>query len=175
MRYAVIYTVDTPKHLSPDEFVPPEVGPWHQTEDDSNFETPDEFAGDKEDLFGWAKGHHRKFCADLDEHEFVLFLRQCDLYAVEGEASILGFGGMTRAVTFQGPVDMGGRHDDECRQEAYVTPHCETEELQAWLREYGQRVPVCLTDSPRQRYLFRGQDQREPFQAVSDCLLSRFG
>ena len=169
MRYAVIYTVDVPKHGNPDDFAPPEDGPWQQTEGDSQFETPDRFAADAEDLFGWAKGHHRKHSADLDEEQFEEFLSKCELVFVDGEGSMLGGMGFTRAVVFQ------GQQDEDCQQEAYVTPHCEVNELPKWLREHCQLVPVNLIDSPRQRYMFCGQDRREPFEAVSDCLRTSFG
>ena len=169
MRYAVIYTVDLPKHGELNDFIPPEDGLWQQTEGDTCYETPDCFANDAEDLYGWAKGYHRKYSADLDEQQFEAFLEHCKLCSVKAEGSMLGNMGFTRAVVFQ------GQQDEHCQQEAYVTPYCEINELPQWLRERGQSVPVSLIDSPRQQYLFRGQDRREPFEAVSDCLCASFG
>ena len=173
MNFAVIYTAMVREGLDV-EFYKPFDGSWKQTEGDSQYLSPDRYQWDEENVYGWKKGHHRKWVADnLTEEEFEEFLKDCHLFATRDEGSSLwGVAPMafSRAVVFTG----GESEDYEL--EANVTPYGTEEELVEWLARHRQRVPATLTDDPAQRYFWpKLVDRREPFTAAAECLHHLYG
>lgn len=161
MRFCVIFTADTPAHEDVDNRRPSgEV--WQETEGDNQYEVPDAYSGDDQDFYGWQKGHHRKWAADLNETEFRQFLKECGPFFIDGEG-----GTLTPELGFASAVVFIGPHNEDVRAEAFVTPHCGNSELVDWLREHEQSVPVCLTDDARQKYIPTVPvDRRNAFEAV---------
>lgn len=74
MQFSIIYSVDIPGGVDMRPFVPPNCKKlWEETEDDSNYEY-----GYLEGR--WEHGHHRKWCAILNEDQFQEFLDHTGLF-----------------------------------------------------------------------------------------------
>lgn len=118
MLFSVIYSVDVPSDETIDDFNPPSLGLWDQTEDDDQYEY-DYLEG------VWENGSHRKWCAILTRQQFTEFVEHCGLTAEDvetmGSLGAPGFGyGWAPAIAFNS--------DDPCAiQSAYVTPIPEVE------------------------------------------------
>ena len=89
MQFSVIYSADCPADENIDDFAPPEIDLWDQTEDDSCFEYG-YLEGE------WENGHHRKWCAMLTRDQFTEFVEHCGLFAEDvetmGSLGAPGFG-----------------------------------------------------------------------------------
>ena len=117
MQFSVIYSADCPADENIDDFAPPEIDLWDQTEDDNSY--------DYGYLEGeWENGHHRKWCAILTRDQFTEFVEHCGLFAEEvetmGSLGAPGFGyGWAPAISFNSD-------DPAAIQSAYATPMPET-------------------------------------------------
>jgi hypothetical protein len=113
MQFSVIYSADCPADEDINDFAPPNLDLWDQTEDDDQY--------DYGDLEGrWANGHHRKWCAILSREQFTEFVEHCGMFAEDvetmGSLGAPGFGfGWAPAISFRAD-------DPDAFQSAYVTP-----------------------------------------------------
>jgi hypothetical protein len=113
MQFSVIYSADCPADEDINEFAPPDLQLWNETEDDDQYEY-DYLEG------CWENGHHRKWCGILSREQFTEFVEHTGLVAEDvetmGSLGAPGFGfGWAPAVSFTA--------DDPCAiQSAYVTP-----------------------------------------------------
>jgi hypothetical protein len=145
MHYSIIYSVDIPSGVNMRPFVLPKCKLlWQETEDDSQYEY-----GYLEGR--WTKGHHRKWCAILDEEQFAEFVNDTGLFAEDvqtmGSLGAPGHGyGVVPAISFRS-------EDDDAIQSAYVTPSGTAAEIAEFLQRYDKPVPQCLLDSTEQVYL----------------------
>ena len=121
VMYSVILSVDVRRDDDPDEFRP-SLGTWDQTEDDRQYDY--EHLEDE-----WVGGHHRKWCAVVDEDEWAATVNQLCLEADSTETmGAIGtpggpwVGAWSPAVAFAG---MNGTIID-----AYVTPFPEDETVE---------------------------------------------
>lgn len=108
MQFSVIYSVDTPADIDVLDYAPPNIDLWDETEDDRQYEGY------------WEQGHHRKWCAILDQEQFEEFVDHCGLFAetteTMGSIGVPGFGyGWSPAVLFRSD-------DPDAYRDAYVTP-----------------------------------------------------
>ena len=113
MQFSVIYSADCPSDEDINDFAPPDLSHWDQTEDDDQYEY-----GYLEGC--WENGHHRKWCAILTRDQFTEFVEHCGLTAEDvetmGSLGAPGFGlGWAPAISFNSD-DPNGIHN------AYVTP-----------------------------------------------------
>ncbi len=118
MIFSVIYSVDCPADENINNFAPPDLVLWDQTEGDDQYEY-DYLEG------SWEYGHHRKWAALLNREQFDQFIARCNLIAENiqtmGSLGAPGFDfGWAPALSFNG-------HDPCAIQNAYVTPIPEVE------------------------------------------------
>jgi hypothetical protein len=113
MQFSVIYSADCSADDDINDFAPPDLDLWDQTE------------GDEQYGYGylegcWENGHHRKWCAILTREQFTEFVEHCGLSAEDvetmGSLGAPGFGyGWAPAISFTS-------EDPDAIQSAYVTP-----------------------------------------------------
>ncbi len=137
MQFSVIYSADCPADEDIDDFAPPEIDLWDQTEDDSSYEY-----GYLEGC--WENGHHSKWCSILNRDQFTEFVEHCGLFSEDvdtmGSLGAPGFGyGWAPAICFNSD-------DPDAIQSAYVTPLPETRrdscDEQDWDRVRGAVLSV---------------------------------
>lgn len=129
MLFSIIYSVDVPSDESIDDYAPPTLDLWNQTEVDDQY--------DYDYLEGaWENGHHRKWCGILDREQFEAFVEHCGLMAEDTEtmgslgAPGLGFG-VSPAISFTS--------DDPCAiQSAYVTPIPQTQRKSIGMEDWDR-------------------------------------
>lgn len=117
MQFSIIYSVDVPSDTNINEFAPPNLDLFDETEDDDQYEY--------EYLEGcWENGSHRKWAGILSREQFDEFIDHCGLMAEStetmGSLGAPGFGfGWAPAISFTSD-------DPSAIQSAYVTPIPET-------------------------------------------------
>ena len=118
MLFSIIYSADCPEDADINDFAPPDLELWDETEDDDQY--------DYGYLEGrWENGHHRKWCAVLNREHFDEFVNHTGLFAEDvetmGSLGAPGIGlGWAPAISFHAD-------DPDAIQNAYVTPIPEVE------------------------------------------------
>lgn len=113
MWFSVVYSVDVPAEGRTEDYAPPDVELWDQTEDDGQYEYS-YLEGE------WLGGHHRKWAAFLERQQFDDFIDHCQLRAEDvqtlGTIGAPGCGfGWAPAISFV-------RDHPAAILSAYVTP-----------------------------------------------------